>query len=123
MLTRPLGMEMPVRRYHVLGVAVAVLAASLTSQLALGRKKEKAAATMNESKRAAHALNRLTFGPRPGDIQRVAQMGVDHWIELQLHPEKIDNSELDVKLASFRTLRMGTKEIVDNFPPNQVIKQ
>ena len=78
---------------------------------------------MDEQKRAVHALNRLTFGPRPGDVERVAQMGVDKWIELQLHPDKIDDSALDARLAPFRTLRMDTKEIVENFPPNQVIKQ
>ena len=107
-------------------VAAAVLTSSaLTAQFALGRKKEKpgTAATLDAQKRAVHALNRLTFGPRPGDVERVMQMGVDKWIELELHPDKIDDSALDARLAPFRTLRMGTKEIVENFPPNQVIKQ
>ena len=78
---------------------------------------------MEDQKRAAHALNRLTFGPRPGDLERVTQLGVDKWIEQQLHPEKIDNSTLDARLASFRTLRMDTRHIVQNFPNNQIIKQ
>ena len=56
----------------------------------LAKKKDKAAEPgANEQKRAVQALNRLTFGPRPGDIQQVAAMGVDRWIDLQLHPEKI----------------------------------
>ena len=107
-------------------IALALLAATaLTTQFALGRKKEKAAAAnqLDEQKRAVHALNRLTFGPRPGDVDRVLQMGVDKWIELELHPEKINDSALDARLAPFRTLQMGTKEIVENFPTNQVIKQ
>ncbi len=78
---------------------------------------------MDEHKRAVHALNRLTFGARPGDVDRVAQIGVDKWIELQLHPEKIDDSGLEARLAPFRTLRMDTREIVENFPNNQLIKQ
>jgi uncharacterized protein (DUF1800 family) len=78
---------------------------------------------MDAQKRAVHALNRLTFGPRPGDVERVAQIGVDKWIDLQLHPDKIDDSALDARLAPFRTLNMGTKEIVENFPPEQVIRQ
>src|SRR5258708_16028175 len=77
---------------------------------------------MDPRKRVVHALNRLTFGPRPGDVERVTQMGVDKWIELELHPDKIDDS-LEARLGPFRTLRMGTKEIVENFPPNQLIKQ
>ena len=38
---------------------------------------------------ATHVLSRLAFGPRPGDVDRVAAMGVDRWIDEQLHPERI----------------------------------
>jgi len=78
---------------------------------------------MDAQKRTLHALNRLTFGPRPGDYERVTKMGVDKWIDLQLHPEKIDDSALDARLDSFRTLRMSTQEIVENFPNNELIRQ
>ncbi len=111
-------------RKHFELVAVALLIAGLaTTQFALGRKKDKAAGAMDEHTRAVHALNRLTFGPRSGDVDRVAQIGVDKWIELQLHPEKIDDSDLDARLVPFRTLRMDTREIVANFPNNQIIRQ
>jgi uncharacterized protein (DUF1800 family) len=117
-------MRLPWRRRRFAGTAALLIAAALTTQFALGRKKDKPIGeTMDAQKRAIHALNRLTFGPRPGDVQRVEQMGVDKWIELQLHPEKINDSALDAKLASFPTLRMGTREIVQNFPPEQVIRQ
>ncbi|HUP60299.1 MAG TPA: DUF1800 domain-containing protein [Thermoanaerobaculia bacterium] len=42
-----------------------------------------------ERQRAEHALNRLAFGARPGDVERVMRIGVDRWIEQQLHPERI----------------------------------
>jgi uncharacterized protein (DUF1800 family) len=118
-------MEMPGRGPRLLVAATLLVAASLTTQFALGRKKDTppAAMPMDAQKRAVHALNRLTFGPRPGDVERVAQIGVDKWIDLQLHPDKIDDSALDARLAPFRTLNMGTKEIVENFPPEQVIRQ
>ncbi len=118
-----MAIPLPRRRWLV---AATLLVAGLTTQFALGRKKDKpagAAMEMDAHKRAVHALNRLTFGARPGDVERVTQMGVDKWIELQLHPDKIDDSALEAKLDSFRTLRMGTKEIVENFPPEQLIKQ
>jgi uncharacterized protein (DUF1800 family) len=90
----------------------------------LAKKKDKAAeAGSNEQKRAVQALNRLTFGPRPGDVQQVTAMGVDRWIDLQLHPEKIPDSAVESRLAPFRTLRMSSKEIVEEFPDQQVIKQ
>jgi uncharacterized protein (DUF1800 family) len=90
-------------------------------------KKHKAASAvtsnqMDESKRALHALNRLTFGPRPGDVERVSAMGVDKWIELQLHPEKIDDAVLESRVAGFRTLHMDARAMIQNFPPPQLVK-
>ena len=97
----------------------------LVCLFAVAAKKESADAsigTMDPAKRALHALNRLTFGPRPGEVERVSKMGVENWIELQLDPDKINDSNLDARLAPFRTLRMSTREIVENFPPPQAIR-
>jgi uncharacterized protein (DUF1800 family) len=120
-------MGMPLRGRRLLVASALLVAAGLTTQFALGRKKDRPAGAttmpMDAQKRAVHALNRLTFGPRPGDVERVTQMGVDKWIELELHPDKITDSALDGRLAPLRTLHMGTKEIVENFPPDQLIKQ
>ena len=116
-------MEISSRGRRLLLPATLLVSAALTAQFALGRKKDKPAGSMDGQMRAAHALNRLAFGPRPGDVERVQQIGVDKWIELQLHPEKIDDPVVEPRLASFRTLRMRTQEIVENFPPEQLIKQ
>jgi uncharacterized protein (DUF1800 family) len=89
----------------------------------LAKKKDKPADSPNEQRRAVHALNRLTFGPRPGDVQQVMAMGVDRWIDEQLHPEKISDGAMDARLAPLRTLRMSTKEIVEEFPDPQMIRQ
>src|SRR5271154_5133267 len=89
----------------------------------LAKKKDKATANPGDPKLALHALNRLTFGPRPGDVQRVMAMGVDQWIDLQLHPKKIDDSALEARLEPLRTLRMSTKEIAEDFPDGQTINQ
>ena len=105
------------RRYSA---AIALLVALLAPLLLQGKKQKLA--QVDEHKRALHALNRLTFGPRPGDLQRVEAMGVDKWIELQLHPEKIDDGALAARLEPLRTLRMSTPEIVENFPPQPLIK-
>src|SRR5579863_10057019 len=104
--------------FSLLGFAISV-------QLALGKKKDKhptATPQMDQQKQAVHALNRLTFGPRPGDVDHVLAIGLDKWIDQQLHPEKIDDSALDARLSPFRTLRMDTREIVQNFPSEQMIK-
>src|SRR6202049_127847 len=106
-----------------LQIGLILLLVGFTIQLALGKKKEKPAATqLDRRKQAVHALNRLTFGPRPGDVDHVMAIGVDKWIDQQLHPDKIDDSALEARLSSLRTRRMNTREIVENFPPEQMIK-
>ena len=90
----------------------------------LAKKKDKNSDPVpNEQRRAMQALNRLTFGPRPGDVQQVMAMGVDRWIDLQLHPEKISDSAIEARLAPFRTLHMSSKEIAEEFPDNQMVRQ
>src|SRR5437667_12125985 len=111
-------------RVHQLALALAfaVAASALCAQRALAKKgKETSSSQMPEQKRAIHALNRLTFGPRPGDTNRVT-MGVDQWIDQQLHPDKIDDHALEARLVPLRTLRMDTRDIVENFQSDQVIK-
>ncbi|MGA2422798.1 MAG: DUF1800 domain-containing protein [Terriglobales bacterium] len=77
---------------------------------------------LNEEQRALHALNRLTFGPRPGDLQKVMDTDVNDWIEQQLHPEEIADSVLDGKLGPLRTLRMSTRDLVQTFPNKNLVK-
>ena len=104
-------------RWITAAVLSCVVAASLWAA-----KKPKSSDPEIEQKRALHALDRLTFGPRPGDVQSVAAIGVDKWIEQQLHPEKIDNSAMQARLSGYRTLQMSSREMLLNFPPDPVIK-
>ncbi|HEY2646991.1 MAG TPA: DUF1800 domain-containing protein, partial [Candidatus Acidoferrales bacterium] len=62
------------------------------------------------------ALNRLGFGPRPGDLEGVKKMGLQKWIDRQLHPESIDDSALDARLDRFPTLKMSSAKLLDEFP-------
>jgi uncharacterized protein (DUF1800 family) len=96
--------------------------ACVTPQL-LAKKKDKVPVGVSEQRRALHALNRLTFGPRPGDVQRVMAIGVERWIDLQLHPEKIDDNALSARLEPLRTVKMSTKELAEGFPDGQEINQ
>jgi len=62
------------------------------------------------------ALNRLTFGPRPGDVEEVKRLGLEKWIDLQLHPERIpENPILEAKLEPLETLRMDTALVVKDY--------
>jgi uncharacterized protein (DUF1800 family) len=71
-----------------------------------------------------HALNRLGYGPRPGDVERVRQMGLAKWIEQQLNPNSIDDKTLTARLENFPTLTMSTSQLLGEYPqPKQAEKQ
>ncbi|MEI9975576.1 MAG: DUF1800 family protein [Ignavibacteriota bacterium] len=74
--------------------------------------------------RIRQALNRLTFGQRPGDVEQVKLLGLKKWVDLQLHPDRIpENPILIEKLKPFDTLTMSSKELVRNYPAPQIVKQ
>ena len=65
------------------------------------------------------ALNRITFGARPGDAERVRAMGVDRWIEMQLSPQKIDDRATEQFVSRFRVLAMSPAELLEKYPQRQ----
>jgi len=75
---------------------------------------------LSEDEAVLQALNRLGFGPRPGDLERVKEIGLQKWIDQQLHPESIDDSALDARLERFPTLKMSSAKLLDEFPEPQL---
>ncbi len=63
-----------------------------------------------------HALNRLAYGPRPGDVERVRQMGLSKWIDQQLNPNSIDDKALEARLGDYPTLKMSTTNLMEQYP-------
>ena len=63
-----------------------------------------------------HALSRLTYGPRPGDLERVRGTGLSAWIDRQLRPRTIDDSATEQALVELTTLRMPISEALREFP-------
>src|SRR5258708_15554840 len=79
---------------------------------------------LNPDEAILHALHRLAYGPRPGDVERVRQMGLGKRIEQQLNPNSIDDRALDARLADYPTLRMSTAKLIDEYPqPKPAEKQ
>jgi uncharacterized protein (DUF1800 family) len=104
-------------------MAVTTLA-TITSGQSMRTGASKSSAKLSEDQRILHVLNRLGFGARPGDVERVKAMGVDKYIEQQLSPEKIDDSASEAKLQNLETLRMPTAELYEKYPqPGQLLKQ
>lgn len=81
------------------------------------------AARLTEDQKLLHLLNRITFGPSPGDLARIRQTGIDRFIEEQLHPETIDDSDLEKRLEILPTQRMASSELYQFYPPQQVADQ
>jgi len=79
---------------------------------------------LTEEEKIIHVLNRLGFGPRPGDIEKVAAMGLESYIEQQLRPQEIPDPVMEKRLSSFKTLKMTPKELAEFYPaPNQLRSQ
>jgi uncharacterized protein (DUF1800 family) len=71
-----------------------------------------------------HAMNRLAYGPRPGDVERVRQMGLAKWIDQQFAPNSIDDSAVDARLENLPTLSMSSARLIEEYPqPKQAALQ
>jgi len=71
-----------------------------------------------------HVLNRITFGPRPGDITRVQSLGLDAYLDQQLHPERVSDDALEAKLRTFSTLTMSSRKLAEDiFVPALEMRQ
>ena len=98
-------------RRHPLPWLAVCLAPVLLTSACLAQVSQRGAGTEPPDKsreRAIHVLNRLTFGPRPGDVDRVMRIGIDRWIDQQLRPESIADS---IGLAALEGCRHWTAPV------------
>jgi uncharacterized protein (DUF1800 family) len=111
----------------ICALLTSTFAAGISAQSMNGGMKapgNKSAARLSEDQRILHVLNRLGFGARPGDVERVKAMGIDNYIMQQLFPERIDDSVSEAKLQNLETLRMSTADLYEKYPqPGQLLKQ
>src|SRR5688572_11525035 len=68
-----------------------------------------------DDKTIVHVLNRIGFGPGPGDVERVRQTGLAAYIDQQLQPERLADAAIASRLAGFTTLRMTTQELAEKY--------
>jgi uncharacterized protein (DUF1800 family) len=91
---------------------------------ALAQKRPSPANRLTEEQRIVHVLNRLGFGVRPGDIERVKALGIENYINQQLAPEKIADNVAEDKVRSLATLSMTTAELYEKYPqPGMLLRQ
>ncbi|MGH7265788.1 MAG: DUF1800 domain-containing protein, partial [Candidatus Rokuibacteriota bacterium] len=72
---------------------------------------------LTETRVATHLLNRLAWGPRPGDVEAIRRMGAAAWIDAQLEPERLDDRVVEARLAALRVPAMSPRELMEAYPP------
>jgi uncharacterized protein (DUF1800 family) len=106
----------------VLGVTALLVTAGpvLMAGTATGRFDQK----LSKERQVLHVLNRLTFGPRPGDVDRVRGLGIEKWIQQQLQPKSIEENPLvEARLRPLASLQLDTWQIFETFqPPVQTVQ-
>jgi len=80
-----------------------------------GPSDVRAAAYPSDDKTILHVLNRIGFGARPGDVERVRATGLQKYIDQQLHPERIADSAMAAHLAGLNTLTLSSSEIMEQY--------
>jgi uncharacterized protein (DUF1800 family) len=101
-----------------------LLVTALSPWVSAQRKMVAEKNSLTEDQRILHVLNRLGFGARPGDMERVKAMGLDQYISQQLAPEKINDEGAEARLKNLSTLNMSTAELYEKFPqPGQLLRQ
>jgi len=82
-----------------------------------------AAKKLTEEQKVAHLLDRVTFGARPGDVERVMKLGWEKYLDEQLHPERISDQVAEQRLKNIESIHMSSAELAKNYPPPQVLQQ
>jgi uncharacterized protein (DUF1800 family) len=80
------------------------------------------ATTLDEEQRIVHALNRLGYGPRPGEVEAIRVIGLETWIARQLRPERIDDTATEERLRSMQTLHMSQVELMTAYPQPALLR-
>jgi uncharacterized protein (DUF1800 family) len=79
---------------------------------------------LTEEQRILHVLNRLGYGPRPGDVERVRRMGIAAYIVSQLSPEGLPDVGVEQALGDYPILRTASAQLVREYPePSNEVRQ
>ena len=104
-----------------LGLALASSAAAIHSTAASfptddpSVRSGSSRAESRDEKALVHVLNRVGFGPRGGDVATVREIGLQRYIDQQLHPERIADEGMSARLSGLKTIAMSGRQIAEQF--------
>ena len=78
--------------------------------------------SLTEEQRVLHLLDRTSFGPRPGDAEKVKAMGWEKYLDEQLHPERFADTQINEKLAQLGSVSLSNQQIATQYPQPQVLR-
>ena len=95
--------------------AVLLGAVLIASTTAGAQRRTTAVPATPDDKTIVHVLNRLGYGPAPGDVERIRRIGLEGYIEQQLRPARIADETMAARLAGFETLSLSTRQLADEY--------
>jgi uncharacterized protein (DUF1800 family) len=111
------------RRTRWRSTVAAALVCALTGS-AGAQRRTTAVPSKPSDKTIVHVLNRIGFGPAPGDVDRVRTMGLAAYIDQQLQPERLSDEGVETRIAGFTTLKMSTEDLArDYYLPAQMLRR
>jgi uncharacterized protein (DUF1800 family) len=109
-----------------------VLASALVSVAPIGASAQRLSKSQTVSsdvrelpadQQIIQALNRLGFGARPGDAQKVRAVGLDKWIDQQLHPDKINDDAMNAFVSRYSALNQNQNDLLTQYAEQQRARQ
>ncbi len=79
--------------------------------------------SLTEEQKVRHVLNRLGFGARPGDVEKVKAMGLKKYIEQQLNPSSINDAAAEAKVKNLDVLKLSNEELFAKYPAQKAVLQ
>lgn len=104
------------------GLVACVVALLTSAGVIAGHAADPFDQTLSRDEQAVHVLNRLAYGPRPGEVEAVRRLGVTRWIRQQLRPERIpEHPRLAARLAPLTTVTMRPWQVFEAFAQPQPV--
>jgi len=94
----------------------------MTEQRKAGTAPSQATTPLSSDEKILHVLNRFTYGPRPGDLERVRALGLNAWFQQQFNPQSIKDDALEARLESYPAMRLPLAKLMEDYPTNGMIR-